>query len=422
MTTDPRRDDDAEQAVLGALLLHPPAVERAGTLGAEDFFHAKHAKIFTAIRAVVDAADSSAVDHLNVMEELQRSGDLARVGAGPYLHELIQSCPTTAQVPYYARRVQEAALRRRVARIGEKLAEVSAGADLDDALTHAAELLVDLEVSVETNFERSAPIEGLSTVAEFVDAPSEDYDWVIPGVLERMDRVIVVASEGAGKSTLARQVAIMLAAGIHPFDPGQAIPAMRTLIVDLENPPALVRRKLRRITDPARQTSTWRDQNAFRWTRPGGLNLRRHSDQRLFDRVLSETRPALVALGPLYKAFVDDGARSEQTASELSAFLDRMREKHRVAYWLEAHAPLDQMGQRSLRPMGSGLWSRWPEFGLALRKANRHLSDSPMVVEYFRGNRDERTWPLMLKRGNRWPWIAVSDPVEADAVLKAAGQ
>ena len=65
------------------------------------------------------------------------------------------------------------------------------------------------------------------------------YDWVIPNVLERQERVIVVAAEGAGKTTLARQVALMSASGIHPFRRDAMKPA-RTLMIDLENPERII--------------------------------------------------------------------------------------------------------------------------------------------------------------------------------------
>ena len=69
----------------------------------------------------------------------------------------------------------------------------------------------------------------------FVDEASDDsYDWIIPNLLERRERVIVVAAEGVGKTMLARQVAITTSLGVQPFT-FQRMEPIRTLTVDLEN-------------------------------------------------------------------------------------------------------------------------------------------------------------------------------------------
>ena len=240
----------------------------------------------------------------------------------------------------------------------------------------------------------------------FVNTPSPAHDWVIPGLLERMDRVVVVASEGAGKSTWARMVAVMLGQGIHPLNPALRIPPKRTLIVDLENPPALVRRKARGLVNTTENYGGgWNADNVWLWSRPGGVNLRKPADCALLDRVVAHVRPALISLGPLYKAAIEGGDRGEQVASETAAALDRIRERHRCALWLEHHAPMEQNGSRNLRPVGSGVWSRWPEFGISLAR-DRDYGPHSYRLDRFRGDRDERCWPDHLSWGQQWPFEA----------------
>lgn len=401
------QDLDAERAVLGSLLLHPPGVNQVSKLAAEHFYDLRHAKILAAVRTVVDDADSANIDALMVSGELARTGDLGRVGGGPYLHELMNACPVAGNLGYYVSRVEKAATRRRLKIIAAQLDQAADHPDHDVVLDQAASLALSLGMTVDDRDDEGGRIEGLSTLREFLDESDSEFDWIIPGLLERMDRVLVVASEGAGKSTLARQIAVMLAAGRHPFDWSLRIPAQRTLIVDLENPPPLVRRKIRSLVDPHRADETWNDERAHRFTRPGGINLRSRTDQALLDRVLTRTAPAFVSFGPLYKAFVEAGDKAEQAAGEVAGFLDRMRAKHQVALWIETHAPLDQNGHRSLRPLGSGVWSRWPEFGIALHKADPSDPKSGLLVKSFRGHRDERAWPEALTRNtSAMPWRA----------------
>jgi replicative DNA helicase len=64
---------------------------------------------------------------------------------------------------------------------------------------------------------------------------------------------------------------------------------------------------------------------------------------------------------------------------------------------------------RSLRPAGSSLLLRWPEFGLGLKPAsNRKLGGRIQDLEmiHWRGDRDDRNWPHYLTMGDPhdWPW------------------
>src|SRR5690606_7005957 len=82
-------------------------------------------------------------------------------------------------------------------------------------------------------------------------AGSDEYDWLIPNLLERQDRVIITGGEGAGKTYLMRQIAVMSAAGLHPtlltpIDP------VKVLVVDVENTEKQWRRAVRTLALKAR--------------------------------------------------------------------------------------------------------------------------------------------------------------------------
>ena len=67
-----------------------------------------------------------------------------------------------------------------------------------------------------------------------VDDSANEYDWVIPNVLERRDRVVITAGEGAGKTTFIRQMSIASASGVNPIT-FQPMEPVRCLVVDAEN-------------------------------------------------------------------------------------------------------------------------------------------------------------------------------------------
>jgi replicative DNA helicase len=242
----------------------------------------------------------------------------------------------------------------------------------------------------------------------FVNESDDDsYDWVIPGLLERGERVIVVAAEGVGKTMLARQIAICAGAGVHPFT-YQPMKPVVTLTVDLENPERIIRRTSRSIYGAAAAVSHTKNHQSHLLVKPQGLDLLRLDDRAVLEEHLENVQPDILIMGPLYKAFLDPGGRtSEAVAIEVARYLDTIRDVFKCALWLEHHAPLGtSMTSRELRPFGSAVWSRWPEFGVSLQP---DMTGMPYHydVRHFRGARDERQWPTRIKRGKRFPFEVV---------------
>jgi 5S rRNA maturation endonuclease (ribonuclease M5) len=243
---------------------------------------------------------------------------------------------------------------------------------------------------------------------EFLEAEMDlSYDWVIPDLLERGERVIVVAAEGAGKTTLMRQVALMSSAGIHPFK-RTAMKPIKTLTVDLENPPKIIRRHGDKIYQKIKYYDMHHnlDQNSHLLSKPDGIDMLKDSGKEWLEEYVDMIRPDILFFGPLYKAFLETGNRSAESVSiEIAKFFDYIKMKYNCALWLEHHAPLGSGGQRDLRPFGSAVWSRWSEFGLALAPS----PEDPELIEFrhYRGQREARQWPAICQRGTSWPFEVV---------------
>jgi hypothetical protein len=207
---------------------------------------------------------------------------------------------------------------------------------------------------------------------------------------------------------MARQVAILTAYGLHPFTRAK-IPRMKTLTIDLENPTRIIRRKSKSIMDAAERHARDRKKpEAHIVIKPSGMNLLKSEDRVRFEQVIETHQPDLLFIGPLYKSFIDPGGRnSESVATEIIMFLDYIRETYGCALWMEQHAPLGNSASgRDLRPFGSAVWSRWPEFGLSME---RDVTGGVNVfkVGSFRGDRDERQWPTVVKWGETFPFDAL---------------
>jgi replicative DNA helicase len=115
----PPHSVEAEQAVLGGLMLAPEAWPLVSdTLAAEDFYRHDHQLIFQSIRVL--AEKQRPFDAVTIGEWFESQGKLALVGDGAYIIELSSTTPSAANVTAYAEIVVQYAGRRRLADLGRK--------------------------------------------------------------------------------------------------------------------------------------------------------------------------------------------------------------------------------------------------------------------------------------------------------------
>lgn len=272
-----------------------------------------------------------------------------------------------------------------------------------------------------------------TSLAELL-AGEDEYDWLVPGLLERGDRMVLTGGEGSGKSVLISQVAATLSGGLHPFTGnvlGTGDHQVRVLVVDTENSESQTRRRYRRLVsnvDSLRRSqdlgpADWRNR-FFVEIRPQGVDLTVGADVAWLEHAVGAIAPDLLVIGPLYRLHQGD-PNDERLARELCHALDSLRVRHNCALISEAHAghAQDTKGDRRMRPSGSSLWLRWPEFGYGLRRAKdneddwvggdagRRNQERPTKVDViaWRGSREERDWPLSLAHGRTLPWVP-ADP------------
>src|SRR5437899_9236431 len=105
--------NEAEQAVLGAMLLDQDAALKAAELLDDTMFYREaHRLLYRAMTALTERGD--VIDPVTLREELGKRGDLDRAGGMEYLGSLIDVVPTAANVEYHARIVRDKALLRRL--------------------------------------------------------------------------------------------------------------------------------------------------------------------------------------------------------------------------------------------------------------------------------------------------------------------
>jgi replicative DNA helicase len=211
----PPQDMAAEQSVLGAMLISKDAIaDVTENLRGADFYRPSHETIHDAIIDLYGRSEP--VDMVTVAAELQKRGELARIGGAAYLHTLSANVPIAANAGYYADIVREKAVLRRLVDAGTRIVQIGyAGeGDVDDIVDEAqAEVY---KITEKRSSEDYAPLsEIMAGVLDEIEAIGNreaglygvptgfaDLDELTNG-LHAGQMIIVAARPGAGKSTLA---------------------------------------------------------------------------------------------------------------------------------------------------------------------------------------------------------------------------
>jgi replicative DNA helicase len=214
----PPQSTEAEQSILGALLIDQQAWARvADVISADDFYRPDHRTIFAAIASLKE--QRRATDAVTVADFLERQGTLSDAGGLAYLATLAKDTPSSGNIESYASAVRERSALRRLKAISESIAKaVSAG----DGRS-AAELVADAQAQLQRLQARSRTGKGLvqwgELVGEFVDDLDKrssgptglcvglpDFDELTCG-LEAGDLVVIAARPGMGKTALMVSIA-----------------------------------------------------------------------------------------------------------------------------------------------------------------------------------------------------------------------
>lgn len=126
----PPQNPEAEEGVLGSLLMDPEAVGRvASDLKVGDFYREKNAVVYAAALALFQAGRP--VDFLTISDELRRAGRYDEIGGLGYLSQLVGAVPTAVHVEHYAAMVTRTAMKRRLISAAGKIAGMAYEESLD---------------------------------------------------------------------------------------------------------------------------------------------------------------------------------------------------------------------------------------------------------------------------------------------------
>jgi replicative DNA helicase len=207
----PPHNIEAEESVLGSMLLSKDAIaEVLELLREDDFYRPAHRTVFRSVLELYGHGD--AVDAVTVQEELRRSGALADIGGAPFLHTLVASVPTAANAGYYARIVKEAGVLRRLIDAGTQIVQLGFETPQDtEAAVDQAESLVYQVAQGRVTEDYHSLRDVLTTTLEAIERLHEDHREItgVPTGFADLDRltsglqpanlIIVAARPAVGK-------------------------------------------------------------------------------------------------------------------------------------------------------------------------------------------------------------------------------
>src|SRR3712207_4777862 len=219
----PPQNLDAEESVLGAMMLSPGAIGAVSEiLDAGDFYRESHARIYRAALALYSKGEP--VDAITLVDELEERGELEDVGGRVRIHELAALVPATANAAHYARIVREMATLRGLIGAGSEIARLGweRPGETADLVDRAEQIVFELsqqrvtsefahiEELLKESFERITAL--YEAGADVTGTPSgfRDLDRLTSG-FQPGNLIIVAARPSMGKSALGLCIAANLA-------------------------------------------------------------------------------------------------------------------------------------------------------------------------------------------------------------------
>jgi len=214
----PPHDTEAEQALLGSIMLKPFSLnEIADTIKTEDFYSEKHRLIYKAMMALLERNEP--IDLVSVSSLLKENKNLDRVGGGSYIAELTNLVPSAGNLSHYADITAKKASLRRLIDSAEKIIELgyNESEELETTYDKAERLVFGLANVSKKNYrpikdeladawERFDKLRESDSGVRGVPSGFKDLDFKLSG-FQKSDLIILAARPSVGKTTFALDIA-----------------------------------------------------------------------------------------------------------------------------------------------------------------------------------------------------------------------
>jgi replicative DNA helicase len=211
---------EAEEAVLGSLLMDPSAIVRvAASLSPSDFFRPSHSRIYAAVLGLYNR--QQAIDVLTVASQLEKDSYLHEIGGAPFLTDLIARTPVSVHVEHYAALVIRDSIRRSLIDAAGEIAKIAyedRAAAIQQTVDAAETVLfrvlrerlrndlVPISDILDDYYEQIEEIQANRDLQLGIPTDFEDLDRLL-GRLQPSDMVVVAGRPGMGKTSWLLSVA-----------------------------------------------------------------------------------------------------------------------------------------------------------------------------------------------------------------------
>ena len=218
----PPHDINAEEAVIGSLLIDGTAIHKIDTLLDESshFYHEPTQRLYEACLSLQPR--NEAINQITVAQELDRQGRLETCGGVAYLSHLISIVPTSLDIEHYAQIVYRLSISRRLISAAQQISAVGhqANPDVDASMSKAEDILfrlrhgqtpgdfVHVRQVLDRYFETPLPpaIEGYTQPPTQVLSSFAGLDELLGG-FQRSDMIVIAGRPSMGKTSLAVNIA-----------------------------------------------------------------------------------------------------------------------------------------------------------------------------------------------------------------------
>ena len=203
------QDIEAEQAVLGAILIDSSSIEKIiELLSSRDFYKTAHQKIYDAMLGLHD--ENKPIDLLTLYDHLRSKGTLIKeVGESSYLTYLTELVPVSDNIIYYAKMVKEVSRKREICLEAEDVSYLIRKGDLE--VERAMERFSNKLEAIS----QSTPSNGLDFInsEELIQGDYESIEWYVEGLLPKSSVILLAASPGNFKTWFSLSLASYLSRG-----------------------------------------------------------------------------------------------------------------------------------------------------------------------------------------------------------------
>lgn len=219
----PPQSNEAEQALLGSIMLRPDAIhEVTDIVREEDYYSDKHRVIWLGMLELMSKGNP--IDLLSLSSKLKDNNSLDRIGGASYLSELVQLVPSASNVRHYASIVQKKSTMRRLIQAGEHIthAGFAEQGELEEIIDSAEKQLFDVTNSIGSHkfvelkdtlgeaWERIDRLHNTRDELRGVPTGFKALDNKLSG-FQKSDLIILAARPSMGKTSLALDIARMAA-------------------------------------------------------------------------------------------------------------------------------------------------------------------------------------------------------------------